>query len=43
MKIAAAEAIASLAGESELVPSPFHTEVHRKVAEAVKLAGKEIR
>lgn len=36
MKIAAAEVISSLADENELVPSPFHPEVHRRVVEAVK-------
>ncbi len=38
MKIAAAEVISSLADENELVPSPFHPEVHKKVIEAVKKA-----
>ncbi len=38
MKIAAAEIISSLADENELVPSPFHPEVHKKVIEAVKKA-----
>ena len=36
MKIAAAEVISLLADENELVPSPFHPEVHKKVIEAVK-------
>ena len=36
MKIAAAEVISSLADDNELVPSPFHPEVHKKVIEAVK-------
>jgi malic enzyme len=40
MKIAAAEAISSLAGEHELVPSPFHPNVHRKVTDAVKKAAE---
>lgn len=40
MKIAAAEAIAALASEPELVPSPFHPEVHRRVAAAVVHAGE---
>jgi malate dehydrogenase (oxaloacetate-decarboxylating) len=40
MKIAAAEAIASLASEPELVPSPFHPDVHNKVAAAVVHAGQ---
>ncbi len=35
MKIAAAKAISELAEEGELVPSPFHPEVHNKVIEAV--------
>ena len=40
MKIAAAEVISKLADESELVPSPFHPEVHKKVIEAVKKSVK---
>ncbi len=36
MKIAAAEVISEIADENELVPSPFHPEVHKKVTEAVK-------
>lgn len=43
MKIAAAAAISSLAGDGELVPSPFHPEVHRNVAESVKRAGSKKR
>ena len=44
MKIAAAEAIASLVNKSELspeyiIPDPFHKEVKNKVAEAVKNAA----
>jgi malate dehydrogenase (oxaloacetate-decarboxylating) len=39
MKIAAAEAIAALASEHELVPSPLHPDVHQKVIEAVKKAA----
>ncbi len=35
MKIAAAEAISALADEGELVPSPFHPQVHQRVVEAV--------
>ncbi len=37
--IAAAEAIASLAEEGELVPSPLNLDVHRAVAGAVMLAA----
>lgn len=40
MKIAAAEAIASLASENELVPSPFHPNVHQSVISAVKRAAR---
>lgn len=36
MKIAAAEAISALAEKDELVPSPFHPDVHRGVIEAIK-------
>jgi malate dehydrogenase (oxaloacetate-decarboxylating) len=36
MKIAAAEVISSLADDNELVPSPFHPEVHKKVIKAVE-------
>lgn len=36
MKIAAAEVISSLADKDELVPSPFHPEVHHAVVRAVK-------
>lgn len=43
MKIAAAEAISTLAADGELVPSPFHPDVHRRVAESVKRAGKRKR
>ncbi len=44
MKIAAAEAIASLVQDKELsaeyiIPDPFHKEVKDKVAEAVKKAA----
>ncbi len=39
MKIAAARVISSLADRDELVPSPFHPDVHRKVVEAVRKAG----
>jgi malate dehydrogenase (oxaloacetate-decarboxylating) len=39
MKIAAAEAIAPLAEEGELVPSPLNLDVHRSVAGAVMLAA----
>jgi len=35
MKIAAAKAISGLARKGELVPSPFHPEVHQNVIEAV--------
>ena len=35
MKIAAAEAISALAPADELVPSPFHPDVHERVVEAV--------
>ncbi len=38
MKFATAEALASLAGKHELVPNFMHTNVHEKVAEAVKAA-----
>ena len=34
MKTAVAETISSLADPGELVPSPFHPEVHRRVVEA---------
>ncbi|MFN3597190.1 MAG: NAD-dependent malic enzyme [Rubricoccaceae bacterium] len=36
MKIAAAEAISALAEPDELVPSPFHAQVHARVVEAVR-------
>ena len=36
MKIAAATVISQLAPQDELVPSPFHPEVHRNVIEAVR-------
>ena len=36
MKIVAAEVIAKLADDNELVPSPFHPDVHKNVVEAVK-------
>lgn len=39
MKIAAAEAIAPLAEEGELVPNPLNLDVHRAVAGAVMLAA----
>ncbi len=35
MKIAAAQAISALAPADELVPSPFHPEVHQRVIDAV--------
>ncbi len=38
MKIAAARAIARLADNDELVPSPFHPDVHANVVHAVKAA-----
>ncbi len=38
MKNAAAEAISTLADAGELVPSPFHPDVHRKVVEAASKA-----
>ena len=40
MKVAAAQAIAALAEESELVPDVFDPEVHEHVAEAVKDAAE---
>jgi malate dehydrogenase (oxaloacetate-decarboxylating) len=40
MKIAAAEAIARLAEEGELVPSPLNPEVHQTVAGAVRMAAQ---
>ncbi|MAQ94773.1 MAG: NAD-dependent malic enzyme 1 [Rhodothermaceae bacterium] len=39
MKIAAAEAISALAPADELVPSPFHPDVHTRVVEAVTRAA----
>jgi malate dehydrogenase (oxaloacetate-decarboxylating) len=39
MKVAAAEAISSLAPDDELVPSPFHPEVHTRVIDAVRRAA----
>ncbi len=39
MKIAAAQAISALAPEDELVPSPFHPDVHNHVLEAVRAAA----
>ncbi|MGB3544441.1 NAD(P)-dependent oxidoreductase, partial [Rubrivirga sp.] len=39
MKIAAAQAISDLAPNEELVPSPFHPEVHTRVLEAVRRAA----
>lgn len=41
MKVAAAQAIASLAEEGELVPAPLNLEVHRAVTGAVLLAASE--
>jgi malate dehydrogenase (oxaloacetate-decarboxylating) len=41
MKLAAAEAIASLTEESELVPNVLDPEVHERVADAVKRAAVE--
>ncbi len=38
MKIAAAKVISHLADQDELVPSPFHPDVHRSVVDAVKKA-----
>ncbi len=38
MKIAAASAISSVAPADELVPSPFHPEVHANVIDAVRKA-----
>ena len=40
MKVAAAHAIAALAEESELVPDVFDTDVHERVAAAVKEAAE---
>ena len=40
MKVAAAEAIAELAEESELVPNVFDKQVHRRVARAVERAAE---
>jgi malate dehydrogenase (oxaloacetate-decarboxylating) len=39
MKVAAAEAISALADPDELVPSPFHPDVHRRVVEAASAAA----
>ncbi|WP_420455872.1 NAD-dependent malic enzyme [Rubrivirga sp.] len=39
MKIAAAQAISALAPDDELVPSPFHPEVHQRVIDAVVRAA----
>ncbi len=39
MKIAAAQAISALAPDDELVPSPFHPQVHEHVVEAVRQAA----
>jgi len=39
MKIAAAKAISALAEKNELVPSPFHPDVHQAVIRAVKALG----
>ncbi|HZY66332.1 MAG TPA: malic enzyme-like NAD(P)-binding protein [Rubrobacteraceae bacterium] len=41
MKLAAADAIADLTAESELVPNALDPEVHRKVADAVRDAAVE--
>ncbi len=41
MKLAAAEAIADLTAESELVPNALDPEVHREVADAVREAAVE--
>ncbi|MDV2503782.1 MAG: malic enzyme-like NAD(P)-binding protein [bacterium] len=41
MKVAAAQAIAPLAEEGELVPAPLNLEVHRAVTGAVLLAASE--
>jgi len=40
MKIAAARVIADLAEVGELVPSPFHPEVHSQVVATVKRAAR---
>ncbi|HEX4109296.1 MAG TPA: NAD(P)-dependent oxidoreductase [Solirubrobacteraceae bacterium] len=40
MKLAAAEAIAELTAESELVPDPLDPGVHRQVADAVRRAAR---
>lgn len=40
MKIAAAEAIASLAGKRDVVPNFMNLLIHKKIAEAVKRAAK---
>ena len=42
MKIAAAEAISALADKEELVPSIFHPDLHRKIAEAVKASPSRV-
>ncbi len=39
MKVAAAQAISALAPDDELVPSPFHPEVHQRVIDAVVRAS----
>ena len=39
MKIAAARAISDLAPDDELVPSPFHPNVHERVVDAVRRAA----
>lgn len=39
MKVAAAEAISALAPVGELVPSPFHPQVHERVVDAVRRAA----
>ncbi|WP_095509171.1 NAD-dependent malic enzyme [Rubrivirga marina] len=39
MKVAAAEAISALAPDEELVPSPFHPDVHEHVIKAVRAAA----
>ncbi|HLA64196.1 MAG TPA: NAD(P)-dependent oxidoreductase [Rhodothermales bacterium] len=40
MKVAAAEAISALAAPGELVPSPFHPEVHTRVVAAASAAAR---
>jgi malate dehydrogenase (oxaloacetate-decarboxylating) len=41
MKLAAADAIAQLTQESELVPDPLDRELHRAVADAVSEAARD--